>query len=238
MDELLQLVNSYVVDPYILKTDSSTLSPQQTPHCPWTVDYSMSRQFFVLWSFLYTSSMVVYLLMATSTFIAFFVRNRHHFLSPTRHEYGQTRRFTINPAFWPWDKQQIKSEIWVSTWSLFLMSGLTAVSDMYILCGGAKIYHHISDYGWTYFIVSPILFLVFTDTLIYWIHRILHWPSVYWVRYIICILSILSHLSALYLSILSCADVALYDDGCACSCINCIISIRRLHLGLHSLSIL
>jgi len=89
----------------------------------------------------------------------------------------------VNVAYWPWDTKQIREEIWVSTWSLCIMSGLVACADMVLLVGGlAKLYNNISDYGYVYFALSPLLFLVFTDTLIYWIHIALHWPSLYWLH--------------------------------------------------------
>ena len=40
-------------------------------------------------------------------------------------------------------------------------------------------YDNVSDYGWGYLIFTVPFFLVFTDTLIYWIHRSEHHPAVY-----------------------------------------------------------
>ncbi|CDS02323.1 hypothetical protein [Sporisorium scitamineum] len=38
---------------------------------------------------------------------------------------------------------------------------------------------NIGDYGWGYAALSVLLFLVFTDFLIYWVHRIEHHPRLY-----------------------------------------------------------
>lgn len=183
MEEVLELVNQYVVDPLLLGTVASTA---HSPTAPWSEDYSTGRQFMVLWMFLYAGSMAVYILFGAGTFFAFFVQQRRSNLDPGRREHhsvaGKRDAHTDNPAYWPWDSHQLREEMWVSTWSLFIMSGMTAVVDLFILLGYGRLYQNVSDYGWFYFCISPILFLAFTDTLIYWIHRILHWPSVYWLH--------------------------------------------------------
>ena len=182
MDELLELTNVWIVDPLL----GEVASEKQHEYAPWSESYSFKRQFIVLWAFLYISSMFVYILFGSSTFFAFFVKQRTTNLDPNRKEHhaigGKTHAHTENPAYWPWDNQQIRNEMWVSTWSLFIMAGLTACVDMYFLLGGSKLYKDIDEYGYVYFFLSPFLFLFFTDALIYWIHRILHWPSVYWLH--------------------------------------------------------
>lgn len=40
-------------------------------------------------------------------------------------------------------------------------------------------YTSISTYGWSYFVLSVFLMLVFDDTYFYWIHRLLHHPNLY-----------------------------------------------------------
>jgi len=182
MDELLEIVNVYVVDPLILGEVASTVHAKDAP---WSEDYSRTRQFFVLWAFLYLSSMFVYVLFGGLTFTLFFVQRRQTNLDPGRKEHHAippANALTDNPAYWPWDNKQLRNELWVSTWSLFLMAGMTACVDLYFLLGGSRLYNSIDEYGWAYFLASPFLFLFFTDALIYWIHRILHWPSVYWLH--------------------------------------------------------
>jgi lathosterol oxidase len=182
MDELLELTNIYLVDPLL----GDVASTKHASYAPWSEDYSHKRQFLVLWAFLYLSSMLVYVIFGMGTFVAFFVNQRKENREATRKEHhsigGKQSVHTDNPAYWPWDNAQLRNEVWVSTWSLFIMAGLTACVDMYFLLGGSKLYHNIDDYGLVYFVLSPLFFLLFTDALIYWIHRILHWPSVYWLH--------------------------------------------------------
>ncbi|EIW68066.1 hypothetical protein TREMEDRAFT_45020 [Tremella mesenterica DSM 1558] len=45
--------------------------------------------------------------------------------------------------------------------------------------GKSMLYEKVEDYGWMYLCSSVILYLVFTDFLIYWIHRLEHHPRVY-----------------------------------------------------------
>lgn len=185
MDELLELTNIYLVDPML----GDVASTKHRPDAPWSESYSHPRQFLVLWAFLYLTSMLVYVFFGGITFTAFFLQKRRENLDAKRKEHhssvhgaAATGAHTENPAYWPWDSAQIRDEVTVSTWSLFIMAGLTACIDMYFLLGGSRIYHDVSEYGWAYFCLSPLLFLAFTDSLIYWIHRILHWPSVYWLH--------------------------------------------------------
>ncbi|WWC67337.1 uncharacterized protein I206_101245 [Kwoniella pini CBS 10737] len=45
--------------------------------------------------------------------------------------------------------------------------------------GYSKLYENIEDFGWLYLIGSCLMFLLFTDLAIYWIHRIEHHPLIY-----------------------------------------------------------
>lgn len=167
MDLLVSLINEHLVDPYILKDNN--VSPYQHSQYPWSESYSLTRQFLVMWGFLYLSSLLIYYIFATITFCYFFLD-------------GDKGQKGLNTARWKWDPKQMWDELWISTTSLWVMSGLTALMETYILMGNGKLYKNVADYGWTYLILSPILFLVFTDFLIYWIHRILHHRWVYWLH--------------------------------------------------------
>lgn len=52
---------------------------------------------------------------------------------------------------------------------------MTVPLEMLVMHGYTRVYHHVEDYGMGYLLLSPILFLMFTDCLIYFIHRGLHW---------------------------------------------------------------
>ena len=167
MDVIVEFINAYIVNPYITHQPPPSLIPHT--YYPWSSSYSLSRQFLVMWGFLYLSSLAIYYLFATLTFTLFYLDG----------DGGQKAR---NSARWYWDTRQMCNEIWLSTWSLGLMSGLTAVMETWILMGHGHLYTVASQYGWTYFALSPLLFLLFTDFLIYWIHRGLHHRSLYWLH--------------------------------------------------------
>lgn len=168
MDELLHLCNTWVVDPLLGAPDHGSMVRVAKDHI-YDPQYGVLRQFTVLTLFLYASSLVVYLLGATSTYIAFFTK--------TYWKDGNVDR--ANRAFWKYDKAQIREEIFTSLWSMFIMSGLTAPFELMFMYGYGKTYDNVSDYGWWFLPLSLVGFLMFTDTLIYWIHRWLHWGLVY-----------------------------------------------------------
>ncbi len=76
-----------------------------------------------------------------------------------------------NIAMWKYDGVQIQNEIWTSIWSMCIMASMTAPIEVAVVYGYARVYHNVDDYGWPYLLLSIVLFLVFTDTCIYWIHR-------------------------------------------------------------------
>ena len=45
--------------------------------------------------------------------------------------------------------------------------------------GYSKLYYSIEEYGWGYFFISLIWFILFTDFGVYWIHRLEHSPHLY-----------------------------------------------------------
>ena len=167
MDIIIDLINSHIVNPYI--THQPPASPLPHAHYPWSSSYSLLRQFLVMWAFLYLSALAIYYLFATLTFSLFYLDG----------DKGTKGR---NSARWYWDTRQMYNEIVLSTWSLGLMSGMTAVMETWILMGHGHLYTVANQYGWLYFIASPLLFLLFTDFLIYWIHRWLHHRYFYWLH--------------------------------------------------------
>ena len=76
-------------------------------------------------------------------------------------------------------KGQIRMEISVALNSLPLMAILTTPFFLAEVRGHSKMYGAISDYGWAYFLIQFPLFLLFTDSLIYLIHRGLHSKALY-----------------------------------------------------------
>ena len=76
-------------------------------------------------------------------------------------------------------KDQVKLEIKSSLNAFPMLDVLTVPWFVAEVRGYSRMYENWDEYGLAYLILSVPLFLVFTDTLIYWIHRSEHHPSVY-----------------------------------------------------------
>mmetsp|Transcript_24152 Transcript_24152/g.33125 ORF Transcript_24152/g.33125 Transcript_24152/m.33125 type:complete len:294 (-) Transcript_24152:52-933(-) len=74
---------------------------------------------------------------------------------------------------------QIGEEIRISLYAFPMMALFTIPFNYLEYLRHDLHYDSIEDYGWTYFLFSPFLFLIFADTSIYWIHRALHHPLLY-----------------------------------------------------------
>lgn len=73
----------------------------------------------------------------------------------------------------------VASEIRCSVLSLALMTLLSVPLEVGIQLGHSKVYHHASDHPLPYLLLSPLLFILFSDMCIYFIHRGLHHRSIY-----------------------------------------------------------
>ena len=76
-------------------------------------------------------------------------------------------------------KNQVQKEIICSLNSFLPLDALTLPWFLAEVRGHSMLYDNISDYGMAYAIFSVPFFRVFTDFLIYWIHRLEHHPWVY-----------------------------------------------------------
>lgn len=156
---------------------------------PFQPEYSLLRQALVLWAFLYVNSYLIYIIFASITYKWFFTPDpetgKNQFVCSKSPELLNVSRLCHHRARWDRSlfKGQIAQEIFTSTWSLFIMSGMTMPVELLSMHGYGFVYHDVAEYGWLYLILSPMLFLVFTDSLIYWIHRWLHHPKFYWVSF-------------------------------------------------------
>jgi Delta7-sterol 5-desaturase len=74
---------------------------------------------------------------------------------------------------------QVQKEIQLTMMSLPYMALFTAPWFLAEVRGYSLLYMDVKDYGLWYLVFQFPLFLVFTDCLIYWIHRGLHHPLVY-----------------------------------------------------------
>lgn len=59
-------------------------------------------------------------------------------------------------------------------WNVVGNAALGTPFQYWIFHGRGKVYWHVSDRGWGYYVLSFFVFLLVTEFLVYWAHRILH----------------------------------------------------------------
>eukprot|EP00168_Porphyra_purpurea_P007895 TRINITY_DN1991_c0_g1_i5.p1 TRINITY_DN1991_c0_g1~~TRINITY_DN1991_c0_g1_i5.p1 ORF type:complete len:295 (+),score=85.20 TRINITY_DN1991_c0_g1_i5:74-886(+) len=151
-DACVQWLSDVVVDQWLLGgSPGGDGSPMSLP-----------RRLLLTWFFTYFGGLGLYYLMATADYLLVFFA---------------LRRWTM-PDYTP-DWPSVRREVLYSTRSLAVMSGLTTPMEVAIQLGYSRVYHDPAAYGWAYLLASPVLFLLFTDTVIYWVHRGLHHRSLY-----------------------------------------------------------
>lgn len=117
-----------------------------------------------LWLFLKVFMLILvgyYLIPAGSAYIIFFVLKRRKWKNRKIQE-----RYP--------DKVSIGREI---KWSLLTVTITAVLATMLVLLvqsGQTQMYFHIREYGWIYFSLSTIGFIVLYDTYYYWLHRFMH----------------------------------------------------------------
>ncbi|KAK6354125.1 c-5 sterol desaturase [Orbilia blumenaviensis] len=117
------------------------------------------RQFFSLFLITWVFGCLLYFISSTLSYI--FVFDKDTFKHP---------KFL---------KNQIRQEIWVSMKAHPGMSLLTAPFFLAEVRGHTLLFDNANQYGRTYFYLQFPIFIIFTDALIYLIHRGLHHPSIY-----------------------------------------------------------
>lgn len=73
----------------------------------------------------------------------------------------------------------IQREIKWSLISVLIFSVLTMTLFYFVKLGYTRVYFNISDYGWIYFIISPVICIVLHDSYFYWTHRFMHWKKIF-----------------------------------------------------------
>lgn len=86
------------------------------------------------------------------------------------------RRLEYHPRFL---KNQIAQEIKSSMWAIPFIDLLSLPFFLAEVRGYSLLYTDVSDYGWPWVFASTLIYMVFNDFFIYWIHRLEHHPSVY-----------------------------------------------------------
>lgn len=138
--------------------DRNLLTPYVYPE-NWAENHPL-RQFLSLYFITSFGGWLLYFLLATFSYIFIF-----------------DRRVMKHPHFLP---NQVRREIAYATMSAPGMSLPTAGIFLLEVRGYSRLYEGISGVpGWLFCGLSIILFLMFTDGLIYWIHRWLHHRLLY-----------------------------------------------------------
>ncbi|KPA83849.1 Lathosterol oxidase-like protein [Leptomonas pyrrhocoris] len=128
----------------------------------------LTHQMFIFWLILATGGTFMYLAFASMSYNFYFRRLRRQFFPKT-----------IDPEDEAELWRQVKHEIWIATCSIPFMAILMMPAATFAHRGYSQLYHNVSDYGWGYFLVSPLLFFSFTDFMVYCFHRGLHHPIIY-----------------------------------------------------------
>ncbi|KCV71582.1 hypothetical protein H696_02521 [Fonticula alba] len=117
------------------------------------------RLAFSTWLLLTLGAIVMYLITSTISYLIFFVWLRDKYYPETAEQ--------------PFPGQE-KLEIQMALWSCPWIGVLTAPFVFLEVWGYSRLYENLSDYPLWYIPVQIILFIFFTDTGIYWIHRLEH----------------------------------------------------------------
>lgn len=86
------------------------------------------------------------------------------------------RRLEYHPRFL---KNQIRKEIVTSLVAVPWINLLTLPIFLAEVRGKSYLYTRVDEYGWGWLGLSTLVFMIWNDFLIYWIHRIEHHPSIY-----------------------------------------------------------
>lgn len=146
-----------ILDPLVLDKVYSYLVP---PEVDWPRD-RMARQI--------VSILAITQVGATSLYFVF---------SALSYYFIFDRRLEHHPRFL---KNQVRKEIKSSISAVPWINILTLPFFLAEVRGKSLLYTHIDEHplGWWWLGISTVLFMIWNDFLIYWIHRLEHHPSVY-----------------------------------------------------------
>lgn len=100
----------------------------------------------------------------------------YFFFSALSYYFIYDRRLEHHPRFL---KNQVRQEIKSSMRAVPVINILTLPWFLAEVRGHSLLYDDVKDYGWSFLLVSTVLYMAFNDIGIYWIHRLEHHPSVY-----------------------------------------------------------
>jgi len=151
-------INKHVVDPYFFGIEQ--FEPEE---------YTLIRKFTVLWIFLTVFTFLLYFTLCPFLYYVYYLK---------RNVNGK------NVAAWDRreGRDQVANEIKLSAFSIVIMAAMTAPFELLVEAGYTKIYWDLPStfFGWCYLtVMAPMMFLLFSDTCVYWIHRALHHRLLY-----------------------------------------------------------
>ncbi|KAJ1674588.1 c-5 sterol desaturase [Spiromyces aspiralis] len=92
------------------------------------------------------------------------------------YKFGYDHDLMKHPKFLP---NQVSREIKTSFKALPVITLLTVPFFLGEIHGYSQLYENVDEYGWAYLVLSALMFIIFTDFGIYWVHRLEHHPLVY-----------------------------------------------------------
>jgi len=149
MDEVLVSLNDQLLDPYFYSYINS----------PYFAPGSIGRDIFGMWFLTSVGGAVMYLSLATLSYIFIYDKSQE-----------KDKRFL---------KHQKLKEMGVALTSIPLMGVISLPFFLGEVRGYARLYDRLEERSILFTILSIVCFLLFTDALIYWIHRGLHHRWVY-----------------------------------------------------------
>jgi len=161
MDLVLQISDDLLLDKLwaaLVPFSESHPAPTGIPRSAWPRDF-VPRQLISLVVVTLVGIHIIYFLLASLSYKFIF-----------NHQMMRHPRFL---------KNQVKMEIMTSVCSFPGMTLLTLPWFQGEVMGYSRLYRDVDEYGWFYLILSVPFFLLFTDYLVYWIHRLLHHPFIY-----------------------------------------------------------
>ncbi|KAH7258537.1 c-5 sterol desaturase [Fusarium solani] len=185
MDFLLE-----ILDPYVFDYGYAYFFPQQSSSSPASSGFSSNTTSFTdstsktpyddAYSLNFGSSLArdnIYRQCASILLIAGFGASIIYVISAALSYYFIfDRRLEYHPRFL---KNQIRQEIQSSFFAIPIIDLLTLPFFLGEVRGKSLLYTRIDEYGWWWLGVSTLLYMVFNDLGIYWIHRLEHHPSIY-----------------------------------------------------------
>lgn len=100
----------------------------------------------------------------------------YFFFSALSYYFIFDRRLEYHPRFL---KNQVRQEIKSSLSAVPFINILTLPWFLAEVRGKSLLYADVGEYGYTWLLISAVLYMAFNDIGIYWIHRLEHHPSVY-----------------------------------------------------------